>query len=810
MSVIGDAYVRIRPETTGFQAETETGVLDSVTGIAKKAAAIMGGIFAVKEGVDFLKSSYEAATESNKVVAQTGAVIKSTGDASKVTAAQVDDLGKAIAAKTGIDHDQIQTAENLILTFTNVRNEAGKGNDIFNQTTKIATDMGAALGGDASSNAIRLGRALQDPTAGLTALTRVGVTFTQAQKDQIKQMQSSGDLMGAQKVILGELNKEFGGSAEAQATSAGKLKESWKEIQEQLGQKLVPVVEKVADLLSQYLPVAMDLAGKAFGAVGKVIGQLAPYFDRLKFGVSILIDAFKDPNTPWASDSPFLRGMHAIGVALADAAGYFTKMQAAIGPVTDWLKANMAPVLGAVGALVAAVVVPAFIAWAAAAAEAAVSMIVAAAPVIALAAVIGGLGYAVVYAYQHFATFRTIVDEIAHAIVPMLEGAFELVKAIITDAVTIILDLWGRFGDQLLGHLETALHAVATMIQGALDVITGIVDLFKAILTGKWGDAWKALIQIFTGVWLIIKGYIEVAINEISTIIGAAMALISAAWGLIWHSLATLFTSMWAEVWGAIKGAWDAVVDFFTTAAPAAIGSAWSTLWNGVGALVGGLWDGITGAVTGMWQGIVDFFTHTAPAAIGTAWSAIWNGLTGAVAGLWSGVTSAVTGAWGSVVGFFTHDAPAAIVNAAKGLWGGLEDEFTSVINTIIDLFNQFTSHIPSIHLPGTNITVEAPTMGHIGHAAGGFQASGSFFAGEAGTEFVSLRPGGAMVYPAGSPESRGGAGGMPPVSISIEANFGAGTNANDVLAAMRSVAQNEMATTLRSVLASASAGRRR
>jgi phage-related protein len=715
MAVIGDAWVRIRPQTTGFQSETETGVLDSITGIAKKAAVIMGGIFAVKEGVDFLKSSYEAATESNKVIAQTGAVIKSTGDASKVTAAQFEELGKSIAAKTGIDHDQIQSAENLIATFTNVRNEAGKGNDIFNQTTKIAVDMGAALGGDASSNAIRLGRALQDPVAGLTALTRVGVTFSAAQKEQIKAMAASGNTMGAQKAILAELNKEFGGSAAAQATSAGKLKESWRQIQEQIGQKLVPIVNQLANLLAQYLPVAMDLAGKAFAALGKVF---KPVVD----AVETIIQIFSDTKENAATMADGIDTAVGAGGRLTSAFEFvintFKKVKDSIGPITDWLKGNLGPVLGAVAALVAAVVVPAFVAWAASAASAAAAMIVAAAPVVALAAVIGGLGYAVVYAYEHFATFRNTVDEIARAVVPILQTAFEIVKALFTDVVNVVMDLWDRFGGHLLDHLKVALDAIAEVVRGLIDILAGIFDLIKAVLTGKWGEAWDALLQIFTGIWEVIKGAISFAVNEISTIIGLATAAISAAWGLIWHSLATLFTSAWTEVWGAITGAW---------------------------------------------QGIVDFFTH---------------------------------------------DAPAAIVSAARGLWAGLEDEFTAVINTIIDLFNSFTSHIPSIHLPGTNITVEAPTMQHIGHAAGGY-ASGTFMAGEQGPELVSLRPGGAMVYPAGSPESRGG-GSLPPISIAIENHWGAGTNADDVMQAMTAVARNEMTTALQAVLVSANAGKRR
>ena len=78
--------------------------------------------------------------------------------------------------------------------------------------------MSPVLGTDASGSAIQLGKALNDPIKGITALTRVGVTFTEQQKDQITTLVESGKTIDAQKIILGELQKEFGGSAEAQTT----------------------------------------------------------------------------------------------------------------------------------------------------------------------------------------------------------------------------------------------------------------------------------------------------------------------------------------------------------------------------------------------------------------------------------------------------------------------------------------------------------------------------------------------------------------------------------------------------------------
>src|SRR5690606_34628428 len=129
-------------------------------------------------------------------------IIKSTGGAAKVSADQVGSLATAISNKSGMDDEAIQSGANLLLTFKNVRNEAGKGANIFDRATQAATDLSAAGFGDMAGQSKMLGKALNDPIKGISALSRSGVTFTEGQKDQIKTMVESGDLLGAQKLML--------------------------------------------------------------------------------------------------------------------------------------------------------------------------------------------------------------------------------------------------------------------------------------------------------------------------------------------------------------------------------------------------------------------------------------------------------------------------------------------------------------------------------------------------------------------------------------------------------------------------------
>ena len=125
-------------------------------------------------------------------MAQTNAVLKSTGGVAGVTAQQVDELANSLLRKTGIDDEAIQSAENMLLTFTNVRNVVGDQGNIFDQATTAALDMSTAMGTDLQSAALRVGKALQDPIRGSTALRRVGVLLTKQQEAQIATLVKNG------------------------------------------------------------------------------------------------------------------------------------------------------------------------------------------------------------------------------------------------------------------------------------------------------------------------------------------------------------------------------------------------------------------------------------------------------------------------------------------------------------------------------------------------------------------------------------------------------------------------------------------
>ena len=141
--------------------------------------------------------------DAQKVSAQTAAALKvDQGRRRRHRRSEIDKLVRCARCNmSGVDDEAIKSGQNLLLTFTNVRNEAGKGNDVFNQ----ATDDDARHEHRARH---RTPRAVRDPTRQSPqrpdqghhrALSRVGVSFTEGQKKQIKAMVKAGDTMGAQK-----------------------------------------------------------------------------------------------------------------------------------------------------------------------------------------------------------------------------------------------------------------------------------------------------------------------------------------------------------------------------------------------------------------------------------------------------------------------------------------------------------------------------------------------------------------------------------------------------------------------------------
>ena len=267
-----------------------------ISTIGKSMALGLGGVAAGAAVIG--KKSLDAAVEAQKVQKQVEQIIKRTGGAAGISAKQVDKLAESMMYKTGIDDEAIKTSMSYLLTAKGVRNEQGKGNQIFDRASMAALDLGKVYGStDAAAKA--LGKALTDPTKGVTALKRAGVSFTEAQKAQIKALQESGDLLGAQTIILGEVEGRVGGVAEKTATAGDKMKVAFGEVQEKIGKGLLPIAEKLATWMSEkFIPAVQDFFKKHGPSMKKMFNDIAdkirPVFNFLGEKIPKAVQKFGD------------------------------------------------------------------------------------------------------------------------------------------------------------------------------------------------------------------------------------------------------------------------------------------------------------------------------------------------------------------------------------------------------------------------------------------------------------------------------------------------------------------------------------
>jgi hypothetical protein len=270
---------------------------DALGGFGKKLAgigALVAGAFAVRAIFNFGKEAILAAEQVSTANNTLIAVAKATGvfgaETDKVTKSLIS-FAKAQEMRIGVDENVVKNVQAQLLSFKLLSVSAGETGGVFERTTQAAFDMAVVLKKDAGSQAIALGKALENPTKGLTALARGGTIFTEQQKDQIRVMQESGDLLGAQTLILEELESQYGGAAEASANWSDRLTLAMGNIKESIGDSLTPaferfaifMVEKVIPPVQKFFDEDFPVMLQKFGAMASGLSEsLAPIGEALR------------------------------------------------------------------------------------------------------------------------------------------------------------------------------------------------------------------------------------------------------------------------------------------------------------------------------------------------------------------------------------------------------------------------------------------------------------------------------------------------------------------------------------------------
>lgn len=400
------------------------------------------------------------AVESAKAIAQVEAAVKSTGGAAGRSVDQLAEMAEGLQRISLYDDDEIlkQVTANL-LTFTKITGTQ------FDKAQVAILNLSTRLGTDLTSASVQVGKALNDPIKGVTALGRAGVQFTAQQKEQIEALVEAGDVAAAQTIILGELETQFGGAAEAAANAdpytqmanqLGNLSESFGAI---INEALIPVIgflQKVVDRIGNL----SDGTKKAIVVIGGLLAVIGP----LAIGVGALISAY-------------------------------TSVRSALGALTlAQIRLNIAVLSNPYVAIAAAVV-------------AAVGIII--------------------YNWDKIVAYFTSGD--GARTWDGLKESFDIVIEYVVNAwnsfVEIIGMIWDEFGDNFLFALQNVMDLVMRVFRGVFANIGNVLGAYTALFKGDWraflgyvANVTVEVLQMVVGVFL---GFISQVGNAVDAVLGA-------------------------------------------------------------------------------------------------------------------------------------------------------------------------------------------------------------------------------------------------------------------------------------------------
>jgi hypothetical protein len=299
---------------------SKVGAFGKKAALAFAAAGIAAAAFAVKFGKDALVAG-EAADSANKRIEQINKSMGLFGESTTAVSESLIKYAEQTARATGVDTNSIKATQAKLLTFKELAATADELGGNFQRTTKAAIDLGAAGFGTAELNAVALGKALNDPIKGISALTRNGITFTESEKERIKVLVESNKVGEAQNMILKAIETQVGGTAEATANATDRMKVGFTQVQERVGLALLPVLEKFTNFMidkvfpafEKYVAPAVqklvDLFSTNSGGLGesfnKIVAVVKSYvmpifrgavdiFNDVKSAIGSNIDSFKE------------------------------------------------------------------------------------------------------------------------------------------------------------------------------------------------------------------------------------------------------------------------------------------------------------------------------------------------------------------------------------------------------------------------------------------------------------------------------------------------------------------------------------
>ena len=529
-----------------------------------------------------------------------------------------------------------------------------------------------------------------------------------------------------------------------------------------IGEAFLPVAQKLMGVFSEIVEEHGPAISAAFGAIGEWLGEKLPGMIGTAvtwFGENLprAIGAVKEA-IAWVTDAiaEFQRGF---AWATSEGMDPFTAAASGVAEVldnflseevmdriwdfVDWIKVtaafveeNLTPVLAGFGAMIAAVVIPAFVSWAAAAIPAAIATAVALAPIILAVAAIGAAVGLLVKAWQTdwkgirttltafweetakpaFEALKVWFTEVLPVALATIRDwfvtAWENITAAVTDAwkkaVKIFEDVKEWFTVTMPTAIWDAWEMVKKTVTDAIEAVKATISEALAAIRAAWETAWSAVKNFLREAWDTIRTIFVTALILILDIFGIKLEDLITAWRTTWDAVSTKLSEIWEVIKTTVSEAAQAVYDY-VKARIDEISESWGIVWDYVSEKATTIWEVIKTTVSEAAQAVYDFVKGKID-EIRDAWGIVWDAVSAKASEIWEAiktvVSTAIQAVWKSITDMYDKiksavtkplDDARQVVRNTIGDWislgkdmvggiaSGIRDKAQDVINSIKD-----------------------------------------------------------------------------------------------------------------------------